>query len=109
MKKILLIMVVLTFTTLGGALLFAEEGGQGAAETVEKAGSISNVAKFLGAAIAIGCATLSSGLAIGKIGSAAMGAISERPEAGGPALILAALAEGVSLWGFLIAFFILQS
>lgn len=69
----------------------------------------SKYAKYFAAAIAIGCATIGSGLAVGKIGSSAMGAISEKPEAGGMALVLTALAEGVSLWGFLIAFFILQT
>lgn len=64
--------------------------------------------KYLAAALAITAATISSGIAIGKIGSAAMGAVSEKPEAGGTAIILAALAEGVCLWGFLVAFFILQ-
>jgi len=44
-----------------------------------------------------------------QIGSSAMGALSERPEVGGMALVITALAEGVSLWGFLIAFFILQA
>ena len=63
--------------------------------------------KYFAAAISIAGATISSGIAIGRIGSAAMGAVSEKPEAGGTAMILAALAEGVCLWGIAGAFLIL--
>jgi len=59
--------------------------------------------KYLSAALAIMAATIGSGIAIGRIGAAAMGAISEKPEAAGPAMILTALAEGVCLWGFITA------
>ncbi|MBN2544776.1 MAG: ATPase [Spirochaetes bacterium] len=65
------------------------------------------MSKYLAAALCVAGATISSGLAVGKIGSAAMGAVSEKPEAGGTAMILAALAEGVCLWGIAGAFLIL--
>ena len=69
----------------------------------------SNFAKYFGAAIAITGAVLASGFAVAKIGSAAMGAISEKPEIVGIALVFVALAEGICLWGFIIAFLILGS
>ena len=47
------------------------------------------------------------GIAVGKIGSAAMGAMSENPELSGKALPYAGLAEGICLWGFLVALLIL--
>jgi len=97
---------------LGTTVVFAaeEDGKETSKEASIKAEKDnSKYAKYFGAAIAIGCATVGSGLAVGKIGSAAMGALSEKPEIGGMALVLTALAEGVSLWGFLIAFFILQT
>ena len=96
---------------LGTRVVFAAEetkSSKGEASIKEESDN-SKYAKYFGAAIAIGCATVGSGLAVGKIGSAAMGALSEKPEIGGMALVLTALAEGVSLWGFLIAFFILQT
>lgn len=63
--------------------------------------------KYIAASLSVCAATIASGFAIGRIGSSAMGAVSEKPEAGGTAIILAALAEGVSLWGIAGAFLIL--
>ena len=106
MKKILLLIFVVILTVLTVSVASAKEDVKG--EGISNQGGIGDMTKYIAAAVAIGTATISSGLAIGRIGSAAMGAVSERPEAGGTAIILAALAEGVCLWGFLIAFFILQ-
>ena len=41
--------------------------------------------KYLSAAIAVGIACIAGGFAVGKIGAAAMGAMSERPEVSGKA------------------------
>ena len=46
-------------------------------------------------------------MAISKVGSAAMGAISERPEIASNALIFIALAEGLVVFGFITALMIL--
>jgi V/A-type H+-transporting ATPase subunit K len=46
-------------------------------------------------------------MAIGKVGSAAMGAISERPEIASQALIFIALAEGLVVFGFITSLMIL--
>lgn len=107
MKKFLLLIFVVILTVLTVSVANAKEDTKNQ-DVIEKQSSLADMTKYIAAAIAIGTATISSGLAIGRIGSAAMGAVSERPEAGGTAIILAALAEGVCLWGFLIAFFILQ-
>ncbi len=63
--------------------------------------------RYLGAGLAIGAATLGSGIAVGRIGASAMGAISEKQEVTGTALIFVALAEGICLWGIAGAFIIL--
>ena len=44
---------------------------------------------------------------VGKIGSAAMGTMSENPELSGKALPFVGLAEGICLWGMLVAVLIL--
>ncbi len=67
------------------------------------AGSI----KFIAAAIAVGLACIAGGMAVGKIGSAAMGAMSENAELSGKALPFVGLAEGICLWGFLVALLII--
>jgi len=110
MKKILILTVLFLILVSGG--IFASETTSEEAATVTVSADNAHwalMAKYFAAGLAISVACVSAGLAIGRIGSAAMGAISERPEAAGSAMILAALAEGVCLWGFLIAFFILGS
>lgn len=61
----------------------------------------------IAAAIAFGIGAIAAGMAIGKVGSAAMGAISERPEIASQALIFIALAEGLVVFGFITALMIL--
>ena len=63
--------------------------------------------KYLAAALAVGIGCLGGGMAVGKIGAAAMGAMSENAEISGKALPFVGLAEGICLWGFLVALFII--
>jgi V/A-type H+-transporting ATPase subunit K len=62
----------------------------------------------LAAAIAVGVACIASGFALARIGSAAMGAMSEKPELGGRALIFLGMAEGIAIYGLIIAIMILN-
>ena len=63
--------------------------------------------KYIAAAASVGLSCIAGGIAVGQIGSAAMGAMSENPELAGKALPYAGLAEGICLWGFLVALLIL--
>ncbi|MDR0553909.1 MAG: ATP synthase subunit C [Treponema sp.] len=63
--------------------------------------------KYIAAALAVGLSCIAGGIAVGQIGAAAMGAMSENPELSGKALPYAGLAEGICLWGFLVALLIL--
>jgi len=81
-----------------------------AQETQEAAGGSSPESaamKYLAAAIAVGLSCIAGGIAVGRVGAAAMGAMSENPELSGKALPYAGLAEGICLWGFLVALLIL--
>lgn len=105
MKRFVLIAFMLV-STLMGSLLFAQEAQK------EQAGSVAVAAtttqwKYIAAALAVGIACIAGGIAVGQIGAAAMGAMSENPELSGKALPYAGLAEGICLWGFLVALFIL--
>jgi V/A-type H+-transporting ATPase subunit K len=62
---------------------------------------------FLGAAIATGIGSLAAGYAVGQVGTAAMGAVAEKPELMGKSLIYVALAEGIAIYGLLIAIIVL--
>jgi V/A-type H+/Na+-transporting ATPase subunit K len=64
--------------------------------------------KYLSAALSVGFACMGGGLAVGKLGAAAMGAIAEDASLSGKALPYLGLAEGICLWGFLVALLILM-
>ena len=57
----------------------------------------------LAAAATVGIACISAGYAVAKVGSAALGAASEKPEILGRALLFVGLAEGVAIYGLIIA------
>ena len=62
---------------------------------------------LLAAAIAFAAGALAAGIAISHVGAAAMGAVAEKPEIAGQALIFIALAEGLVVFGFITALMIL--
>lgn len=62
---------------------------------------------LLAAGLAIGLSCIGSGYAVASSASAALGALSEDSSVFGKALIFVALAEGIALWGFIVAFLIL--
>ena len=100
MKKRLF--AVLAIFALVGTALFAEEAGDAAATVSAVAGI-----KYIAAALAVGLACLGGSMAVGKIGAAAMGAMSENAELSGKALPFVGLAEGICLWGMLVGVLIL--
>lgn len=59
------------------------------------------------AAAAFGLGAISAGIAISHVGAAAMGAVAEKPQIAGQALIFVALAEGLVVFGFITALMIL--
>ncbi len=60
------------------------------------------------AALAVAGSILGAGYAVGRIGSAAMGALVEKPELLPRAILFVALAEGLAVLGFAIAMMLLQ-
>ena len=62
---------------------------------------------FLAAAISVGFSSIGAGIAVSTVGSAAMGAMAERPELAARALIFVGLAEGIAIYGLIIAIMIL--
>jgi len=62
---------------------------------------------FLAAAIAVGVGAIGGGAAVGYVGAAAMGAIGEKPELAIRALLFVGLAEGIAIYGLIIAIMIL--
>jgi V/A-type H+-transporting ATPase subunit K len=62
---------------------------------------------FLSAALAVGLACAGAGYAVAHIGAASVGAMSERPELAGRALIFVGLAEGIAIYGLIVSVMIL--
>ena len=107
-RKVLLVLVMLLAL---GMAAFAQEIGElppdAAHAEVESATAPAMGWRYLAAALAVGISCIAGGMAVGRIGSAAMGAMSENPDLSGKALPYAGLAEGICLWGFLVALLIL--
>src|SRR5512145_3079122 len=63
---------------------------------------------MIAAAIAAGLSALAAGYAVAVVGSAAVGALAEKPELMGRVLILVGLAEGIAIYGLIVAVLILN-
>jgi len=63
---------------------------------------------FVGAALATGLSSLGAGIAVAGVGSAAIGALAEKPELLGRVLIMVGLAEGIAIYGLIISILILN-
>jgi V/A-type H+-transporting ATPase subunit K len=62
---------------------------------------------FVTAAAAAGLSALGAAYAVAVVGAAAMGAVAEKPEVAGRALVFVGLAEGIAIYGLIIAIMIL--
>jgi len=85
-------------------------GGSASAATPEAAAAAGGIAeglKYVGAALAVGLSGIGGGIAVASSASAALGAISENDKAFGKALIFVGLAEGVALYGLIVALLLL--
>jgi len=81
---------------------------QAAADAEAAAANPALAAALIGAGIATGLACVGAGIATGSAASAAIGAVSENENMMGKALIFVAMAEGIAIYGLLIAFMILN-
>jgi len=75
-----------------------------AAEAMAKAEI--ELGKFLAMALSVGICSVAAAYAVGKIGVAAIASAVERPEVFGKSIIFMGLAEGIAIYGLLVAFLI---
>ncbi len=99
---------VLRMLTLAVAVLIAAGPGLAAETPAEGARQITlaHGLMALAAALAVFGGAIGTAWAQSRIGSAAAGAMAERPEIGGQMLIFLVLPETLIIFGFLVAFFI---
>lgn len=63
---------------------------------------------MLSAAIAVAASSLAAGYAVARVGSASVGAVTEKPELMGRLLVFVGLAEGIAIYGLIVAILILN-
>jgi V/A-type H+-transporting ATPase subunit K len=98
------ILIAFMVVGLGVMWLLAPETAAAAGLTQDTAG---DSYRSISAAIAVSVGSIGAAYAVSTTGSAAVGAIAEKPEIFGRALIFVGLAEGVAIYGLIIAFIIL--
>jgi len=104
LKKVMGINLLAFVPTLVVALIVVIPQAASAAPAVS--GTASGLG-YLGAALSTGLAALGTGVAVGNVGSSAIGAVSEDSSMFGKTLIFIGLAEGIAIYGLIISILIL--
>lgn len=106
--------VLIALTVLVGAaataLLLASTPALAAAPAVAGTGASGEVWVWglAAAAASTALAALGAGYAVARVGTAAIGALAEKPELFGRLLILVGLAEGIAIYGLIVSILILN-
>lgn len=97
------------FASCIGIFLFSTVAHAETAPAVDSAfvGSIAQGLGYIAASLAVGASALGAGIAVAHAAPAAIGALSEKSETFGKAMIFVALAEGVAIYGLLVAILII--
>ena len=102
------IAVVLVAVVLGLSAIAGAAEAQPANAQIEPASVYRTVGLGAAAALAVAVSILGAGYAVGRIGSAALGAAAEKPELLTRSILFVALAEGLAVLGFAIAMMLVQ-
>jgi V/A-type H+-transporting ATPase subunit K len=92
------------------ALLVAMAPALAAGPATSGAGAGSEAWSFglIAAAVSTALAALGAGYAVARVGTAAIGALAEKPELFGRLLIFVGLAEGIAIYGLIVSILILN-
>lgn len=88
-------------------LVMALQSGEASAAAAQSPAPAANWAALLGAAISVAGSSLGAAIAVAYTGSAALAALSERPELFGRAMVIVGLAEGIAIYGLIVAVILL--
>lgn len=107
-RKVALAVAVGTNLLLGIAatvLLILTAGASHAVAGMQLVAATSSTdwAPSIGAAIAVAGSSIGAAIAVAYTGAAALAAISEKPEIFGRAMVIVGLAEGIAIYGLVIA------
>jgi V/A-type H+-transporting ATPase subunit K len=105
-----LVVAVLMAFAIDAAFAQAEEAdvGDTVAKTINRDNENYYMAVVLAASLAAGFGFLGGGYAVARVGAAALGAASERPELLTRSIVLVALGEGIAVFGFVVAIVMLR-
>jgi V/A-type H+-transporting ATPase subunit K len=78
-----------------------------AANTQPESSAMLYIGGFLAAALCVSVSVIGAAWAVAKVGTAAMGAVAEKPELMGRSMVYVGLAEGLAIYGLIIAIMIL--
>ncbi|MBP2478850.1 V/A-type H+-transporting ATPase subunit K [Crossiella equi] len=102
----LLVLLGMNALLLAGALVVlavALAGGPAEAAPQAVQTGQGNWAALLGAAISVASSSIGAAIAVAYTGGAALAALSERPELFGRAMVIVGLAEGIAIYGLIVA------
>jgi V/A-type H+-transporting ATPase subunit K len=101
-------LTIITAAVATGLILVT--GTIAAAEPAAPAAALSEATSWglAAAALATGLSALGAAYAVAHVGSAAVGALAEKPELLGRVLILVGLAEGIAIYGLIVPILILN-
>jgi len=105
-RRGLKILTALNLALLVGAgvlTLLALSAGPSAAATTSSTSTSFGGQALVGAAIAVAGSSIAAGIAVAYTGSSALAAMSERPEMFGRAMVIVGLAEGIAIYGLVVA------
>ncbi|MEO7060694.1 MAG: ATP synthase subunit C [Lapillicoccus sp.] len=97
---------VLLLAALGMVILALSAEPASAASLQHTAAAVAteaNGSALIGAAIAVAGSSIGAAIAVAYTGSAALAAMSERPELFGRAMVIVGLAEGIAIYGLIVS------
>ena len=110
MRKLLVVVLLTLILVPLASIALAQDHGAAPATEAQPAAPANNnsvvIWKALGAALCIGVSAFATAWAQSRIGSAAAGAMAEKPEIAGVMIVLEALPETIIILGFVIAIMI---
>ncbi len=96
-------LVVLAIAVTGEPATAGTAPAQTAVATAASSSGSGGWAALLGAAIAVAGSSIGAAIAVAYTGAAALAAMSERPELFGRAMVIVGLAEGIAIYGLIVA------
>jgi len=114
-RSLLALVIALGVILFGGSLAVLATIGTAVAQSAGPAPGVAAAIDpaalqwaMLSAALAVAASSLAAGYAVARVASAGVGAVTEKPELMGRILVFVGLAEGIAIYGLIIAILILN-